>query len=285
MKKIISLILVLTMAICGCFALTACNNNEQGEIVVFTNAFFAPFEYYDGTEIAGVDVDIMNLVGQSLGKTVVYENKDFGTLINYVQEGTLCDCAAAGFTITSERMEKVNFSVTYYTSVQYVIIAKDSMTTNTANDDETCFYWSQLGGKKIGVQLDTTGNIYVQGEIDGWEEGVDGELTGTNAECTAYDDAQLAYEALKAGQIDCIVVDELPSKYLIKNDAATYEAYALYYDADTATLEEYGIAVNKNQTELLTAINAVLNTLLADVDENGKNGVEQLVMAHFGLDG
>ncbi|HKL93715.1 MAG TPA: transporter substrate-binding domain-containing protein [Clostridia bacterium] len=284
MKKIVCIVLVLVVALMGCFALTACNKGVN-EIVVFTNAFFAPFEYYDGTNIVGVDVDIMNKVGIEMGKSVRYENKDFGTLINYVAEGTLCDCAAAGFTITDERKEKVNFSVTYYTSIQYVIVAKDAMTINTATDSTECFYWSQLAGKKIGVQLDTTGNIYVQGEISGWEEGVDGELTGTNAECVPYDDAQLAFNALKAqsGTIDCIVVDELPAQYLIKNDTATFVAYPLYYDADTATIEDYGIAVNKNQTELLAAINKVLNVYLADVDTNGKNGIERLVMQHFGL--
>lgn len=283
MKKIVCLVLVVALVLCGTVALTACNN-EKEELIVFTNAFFAPFEYYDGTNIVGVDVDIMDKVGEELGMTVKYENKDFGTLIDYVADGTLCDCAAAGFTITPERAEKVNFSVTYYTSIQYVIVEKDALTVNTANDDESCFYWSQLAGKNIGVQLDTTGHIYVQGEIDGWEEDVPGELTDSDAECTPYDDAQLAYNALKAGQIDCVVVDELPAKYLIKNDTDDYEAYALYYDADTATEEEYGIAVNKNKTELLTAINSVLNDLLADEDANGKNGVEQLVMSHFGLD-
>lgn len=283
MKKLVCFVLVFLIALLGAVSLTACNKTD-GEIVVFTNAFFAPFEYYDGTKIVGVDIDIMNMVGERMNKNVVFENKDFGTLIDYVQEGKLCDAAAAGFTITEERLQKVNFSVTYYTSVQYVIVAKNSMTVNTATDTTSCFYWSQLAGKKIGVQLDTTGHIYVQGEIDGWEEGVDGELTGSNATCTPYDDAQLAYSALKAGNIDCVVVDALPAQYLIKNDGADYMAYALYYDAETATSEDYGIAVNKANTQLLAEIDAVLNQLKADVID-GKNGIDRLVMKHFGLEG
>lgn len=282
MKKILIVILALVLAV-SFFTLTGCKK-EGGEIIVFTNAFFAPFEYYDGTNIVGVDIDIMNMVAEEMGKTVKFENKDFGTLIDYVASGQLCDCSAAGFTITDERAEKVNFSMTYYTSIQYVIVAKNAMTVNTATGETQCFYWSQLAGKKIGVQLDTTGNIYVDGEIEGWEEGVPGELTGTNASCTEYEDAQLAYAALKAGQIDCVVVDELPARFLIKNDTAAYEAYPLYYDADTATIEDYGIAVNKNQPELLAAINKVLKGLLDDVDNNGKNGIQRLVMKHFNLD-
>ena len=290
MKKILAALLTVATVITCAFAFTACDKKGGDDtIVCYTNAFFAPFEYYggaSGTEIVGVDIDIMNKVGEKLGKKVVYENKDFATLIDYVQEGKLCDCAAAGFTITDSRKEKVNFSVEYYTSVQYVIVKKGTLTTNTTSDGKQCLFWSQLAGKKIGVQLDTTGNIYVAGEISGWDAenptAEDGQLVGTGAECVALDDAQLAFENLKSGKIDCVVVDELPAKYLIKNSSG-YEAYPLYYDADTATEEKYGIAVNKNNTQLLEVINSVLNELLSTVNEAGENGIEQLVKKHFGI--
>lgn len=290
MKKILAALLTVATVITCAFAFTACDKKGGDDtIVCYTNAFFAPFEYYggaSGTEIVGVDIDIMNKVGEKLGKKVVYENKDFATLIDYVQEGKLCDCAAAGFTITDSRKEKVNFSVEYYTSVQYVIVKKGTLTTNKTLDGKQCLFWSQLAGKKIGVQLDTTGNIYVAGEISGWDAenptAEDGQLVGTGAECVALDDAQLAFANLKSGQIDCVVVDELPAKYLIKN-SSDYEAYPLYYDADTATEEKYGIAVNKNNAQLLEAINSVLNELLSTVNEAGENGIEQLVKKHFGI--
>lgn len=290
MKKILAALLTVATVITCAFAFTACDKKGGDDtIVCYTNAFFAPFEYYggaSGTEIVGVDIDIMNKVGEKLGKKVVYENKDFATLIDYVQEGKLCDCAAAGFTITDSRKEKVNFSVEYYTSVQYVIVKKGTLTTNTTSDGKQCLFWSQLAGKKIGVQLDTTGNIYVAGEISGWDAenptAEDGQLVGTGAECVALDDAQLAFANLKSGKIDCVVVDELPAKYLIKN-SSDYEAYPLYYNKDKATEEKYGIAVNKNNTQLLEAINSVLNELLSTVNEAGENGIEQLVKKHFGI--
>ena len=290
MKKILAALLTVATVITCAFAFTACDKKGGDDtIVCYTNAFFAPFEYYGGAsgiEIVGVDIDIMNKVGEKLGKKVVYENKDFATLIDYVQEGKLCDCAAAGFTITDSRKEKVNFSVEYYTSVQYVIVKKGTLTPNTTSDDKQCLFWSQLAGKKIGVQLDTTGNIYVAGEISGWDAenptAEDGQLVGTGAECVALDDAQLAFANLKSGKIDCVVVDELPAKYLIKNSPG-YEAYPLYYDEDKATEEKYGIAVNKNNTQLLEAINSVLNELLSTVNEAGENGIEQLVKKHFGI--
>lgn len=158
MKKILAAILTVATVITCAFAFTACDKKGGDDtIVCYTNAFFAPFEYYggaSGTEIVGVDIDIMNKVGEKLGKKVVYENKDFATLIDYVQEGKLCDCAAAGFTITDSRKEKVNFSVEYYTSVQYVIVKKGTLTTNTTSDgSKQCLFWSQLAGKKSVFNL------------------------------------------------------------------------------------------------------------------------------------
>ncbi len=278
MKKFITLLLAAIMGVL-CLGVSACGNDA---IVVHTNAFFAPFEYYKGTEIVGVDVEIMDKVGEKMGREIIIKDKDFSTLIDATADGTLCDCAAAGITITEERAQKVNFSIPYYTSVQYVIFKKDSLTVSKNSENEDVVLWSTLANKKIGVQLDTTGHIYVNLEIEG-EEGYTGALQGTTSECTPYDTAQLAFDSLKAGStIDVVVVDKLPAQYLIKNDTTEYLALPLYYDAETATSEDYAIAVNKNQTELLQAINEVLQELLDAKDANGNNGVEQLVMKHFG---
>ncbi len=279
MKKIITLLVTAIMTVACVFGMTACSNDS---IVVHTNAFFAPFEYYEGTEIVGVDVEIMAKVGEKMGKKIVIEDKDFSTLIDSTAEGKLCDCAAAGITITEERAAKVNFSKPYYTSVQYAIFKKDTIATAKNTADEDVVMWSALAGKKIGVQLDTTGHIYVGLEIDG-DEGYVGAIQDTDAECKPFDTAQLAFDSLKTGNtIDVVVVDKLPAQYLIKNDTTEYVALPLYYDAETATSEDYAIAVNKNKTELLNAINEVLQELLDDVDADGNNGVERLVMKHFG---
>ena len=280
MKRFLTFLLTAMLSVVCIFSAVGCSNND---IVVHTNAFFAPFEYYEGTNIVGVDIEIMNMVGEEMDKKVVFEDKDFGTLIDSTAEGKLCDCAAAGLTITPERAEKVAFSVPYYTSVQYAIFAKDSITVSKNSNNEDVVLWSALAGKKIGVQLDTTGHIYVGLEIDG-DTDYTGAIQETNAECKPYDTAQLAYDSLKAGNtIDVVVVDKLPAQYLIKNDTSAYVALPLYYDAQTATSEDYAIAVNKDKTDLLNAINKVLNRLLADVDANGNNGVERLVMKHFAI--
>jgi len=98
MKKIISLMLCILMlaGVVGVFA--SCGKEDQ--IIVNTNAYFAPFQYYDGTEIVGVDVEIMNKVGEKLGKEIKFENTDFAAIIDNVKAGEICDAGAAGITIT-----------------------------------------------------------------------------------------------------------------------------------------------------------------------------------------
>ena len=206
--NVIILCSILIIIILGTsFTLCACGSDR---IVVYTNAFFAPFEYYDGTDIVGVDVEIMNLVGKKLNKKVTIKNVDFGVIIDEVASGKLCDCGAAGITVTQSRLEKVNFSIHYYTSVQYVIFEQGDFTTLTADDGTEYVLWSELAGKKIGTQLDTTGDIYVDIEINGDGDYV-GELAGTGAESIQYDNAQLAVQALVNGKnVDAVVIDQMP---------------------------------------------------------------------------
>ena len=153
MKKLFKALFATILAVASLFTFTACDPNT---IYVNTNAFFAPFEYYEGTNIVGVDVDIMNKVGEKLGKKVKFVNTDFDVIIDNVASGRKYDCGAAGITITDARKEKVAFSNPYYTSVQYVIMktSDNSIQTKTATDGTECVFWSDLMTKKIGVQRD-----------------------------------------------------------------------------------------------------------------------------------
>lgn len=286
--KIMVVVLALATLVGACFAFTACNNKED-EIVVFTNPFFAPFEYMTGANtMAGVDIDIMNMVGEEMGKKVKFESKEFNVLIGEVQSGALCDAAAAGITITAERAEKVDFSIPYYTANQYVIFKSGELTTSQYEGVDVVF-WSALAGKKVGVQQDTTGNIYVADAIE------KGALKDTGATCVPYQDGMIATDAIGLN-VDAVVIDELPAKYFTssKDDLVCLPLY--YEGAETdnpeteadetlsyPTSEQYAIAINKNQTELKAAINKVLQALLDDV-KDGKNGVERLVEKHFGLE-
>lgn len=278
MKKFLGFVLALASLFCVGTVATACSPSDA--IIVQTNAFFAPFEYYDGTDIVGVDVDIMQKVGEKLGKDVVFQDGDFAIIIDVVSQGTMADAGAAGITITDERKEKVDFSIPYYTSVQYVIWEEGNadFTTSEAADGTDVVYWEQLRGKKIGVQLDTTGMIYVDGEIEGVD--FDGVLKDSGAECKPYDNAQMAVEAMFGSDaLDCVVVDKLPAQYLAENTKGhDLQCAALYYDEETATEEQYAICVTPGNTELLNAINEVLEEMIA----NGE--IDALVSKHLGLE-
>ncbi len=288
MKKIISIVLAAAMMLCMMFALASCGSEK---IIVQTNAFFAPFEYYEGTKITGVDVDIMNLVGVKLGKEVEFVNTEFSGIIDSVAEGKVCDAGAAGITITDARKEKVDFSTPYYTSIQYVIFAKDdaSIVTKT-NADGEYVVWESIAGKTIGTQLDTTGWIYVDGEINATADndyGYDGVLYGTNSGHKPFDNAQLAADGIGSNIVDVVVIDQLPAEYITSKNT-NLKAVPLYYagetDAEDAPVqEEYAICVTKGNTELLNAINEVLATLLV-ADENGQSEIQKLVMKHMGFD-
>ncbi len=277
MKKILSIVLALALTL-GCLMMAGCGSKDT--IIVQTNAYFAPFEYYDGTEIVGVDVDIMNLVGEKLGKKVEFQNVTFSVIIDNVSEGKICDVGAAGITVTDSRKEKVDFSNTYFTSVQYVIYKAGTMTPDGKDGDVDYILWDNLAGKKIGVQKDTTGDVYVDGEINAKED-FDGVLFGTGATLSRFDNAQVAADAINANQIDVVVVDKLPASYIVEKNSG-YECAALYYagadgEAPSPTEESYAICVKKGNDELLNAINEVLAEL-------GSEGVENLIKEHMGLE-
>lgn len=273
MKKLLLAAAAVAGSVILAAGASACDNSDK--IYVDTNAYFAPFEYYDADmNIAGVDVDIMKLVGEKLGKKVVFQNTDFDVIIDNVSSGKKYDCGAAGITITEERQAKVAFSNPYFTSVQYVIFETGAMTADgTSTDGASVEYvlWTSLAGKKIGVQRDTTGDIYANDEIDSEK----GALHGTKATVTQYDNAQLAVDAIGANQVDVVVVDKLPAEYIVKNNSG-YQCFALYYDAETATEEQYAICVTKGNEKLLNAINEVL-------EELGTEGINKLVSQHLGL--
>lgn len=281
MKKIISIAIVLVM-LAGCVAvLASCSDT----IMVQTNAYFAPFEYYDGTKIVGVDVEIMERVGKKLGKEIVWNDGEFGIIIDMVKEGKVADCGAAGLTITDERAEKVDFSKPYYTSIQYVIVPGDSDIATKTADGKTYVVWEALAGKSIATQTDTTGWIYADAEIDK-DGGVLKGTEGTNHQ--AMDSANVAADALGT-TIDVIIIDELPAKYIVSNNNKGFKCYPLYYtgnegEADSPVEEQYAIAVTKGNKKLLNAINEVLDELLVK-DADGKTEIEKMVMSHMGMNG
>ena len=275
MKKIFSLILGLLFI----FSLASCNKEET--LIVYTEAGFAPFEYVDGNSIVGVDVDIMNKVGEKLGKKVVFKNVSFDVIVDTVAQGKATNVGAAGLSITDERLEKVNFSQVYYTANLYVIYNKNTgVESKTMSDGNTGVYWQSLKTTKgIGVQGGTTADFFLSDEI---VEG--GSLEGVKK--TDFQELGVAVSAI-GSTIDFVIIDELPAKQLCKGNS-NLECLPLYYEGtdgaeDEPSCDQYAICVTKGQDELLKLINEVLTELLQK-DENGVTGVQKLVNKHLGIE-
>ena len=263
MKKLTA---IICLALCALLCLSGIVSAESatpnvdaikaaGKIVMLTNAAFPPFEYLadelneDGTaKVVGVDADIAAEIAADLGVELEIVDMDFDGIILAVQSGK-GDFGAAGMTVKPEREEMVNFSIKYVKSSQYILV-KAGSDIKTAAD---------LEGKTIGVQLGTTGDFYATDEVPG-------------ATVMPYKDAVTASLDLANGRIDAVITDELPAKAI----AASNEALVLI--DEVLTEEEYAIAVAKEKTDLLEAINNTLTRLI----EEGK--IETFINTHMGLE-
>lgn len=250
--------------------------DAEADYVVETNAFFAPFEYYDNRQIVGVDIDIVNRVADRLDKTIQVKNVEFDVIIDNVEAGKIADAGAAGLTITPSRAEKVDFTIPYYDSVQYVIF--DRSAPPALRDDH--IVWEALADMKLGSQTGSTGYLFVDDEIS------NGVLAGTNTTIKGIDSHQLAADAIHAHIIDYAIADELAAKFIIEKNPEL-DALPLYYsgatrEEDYPVEEAYAIAVNKEHPELLEAFNEVLHEMLVK-DENGESEIDRLVLRHMGL--
>lgn len=254
MKKILALLAVVAlMATMLCFA--GCGEKAEDEVLdMATNAAFPPYEYKgDDGNFAGIDVEIAGKIAEKLGMTLKIHDVDFDTIISGVQTGKF-DMGMAGMTVTDERKKSVNFSDTYATGVQAVIVKADS--TYTSYED---FYTgfgddgNPLGTKegiKIGVQQGTTGDIYCSDEPAKWGFGM--------SNVTQYKTGAEAIEALKGGKVTAVIIDNEPAKSFVEANEGLKILEGKY------TEEDYAICVAKDKEELLNKINTALKELIAD---------------------
>lgn len=266
---------VLAIVVAAGFIIAG-TRSQPADYIVETNAFFAPFEYYEGRKIVGVDIDIINRVAEKLGKKIDIKDVEFDVIIDNVEAGKIADAGAAGLTITPAREAKVNFSIPYYTSVQYIIYDKNAA-PEIRNEH---IVWEVLSGKVLGSQTGSTGYLFAADETE------DGILTGTNTTVKGFDSHQLAADAIGAHIIDYAIADELPAKMIVEKNPSL-AALPLYYagatiEEDYPTEESYAIAVNKDRTELLEAFNEVLAEMLTE-DVNGETEIDRLVLKHMGF--
>lgn len=255
MKKLS--IAMLSMVLAGSMLLTGCgggNNQTAGEtdladtqqsetaentdggvLRMGTNATFPPYEYVDeNNEVAGIDADIAAAIAEKLGMELEITDMAFDSLIPALQSDTI-DIVLAGMTVDPERAEQVNFTDSYATGVQVIIVPEGS---DIASPDD-------LEGKNIGVQTGTTGDLYCTDDYG--QEFV-----------KQFDNGPLAVAALVNGQVDCVVIDNEPAK----NYVAANQGLKIL---DTAYAnEEYAAAIAKDNTELFEQVNAAIQELKED---------------------
>ena len=269
MKKLISVMLAVLM-VCGVFA--ACGNYtaeetqapettaaaaaettaaaeapaeasfttiEEGKLIMSTNAAFPPYEMVaDDGSFEGIDVEVAGAIAAKLGLELVVDDMDFDAALLAVQQNK-SDIVMAGVSVTEERLLVMNFSDSYATGGQVVIVKEGSDVT-----------MDNLGEMMIGCQRGTTGYIYAS---DTPENGGYGE-----DHVTAYDNGASAVQALMNGQVDCVIIDSAPAQEFVAANPGLTILEGNWVE------EAYAIGMNKENTALVDAVNTALAELTAD---------------------
>ena len=214
----------------------------EGKLIMATNATFPPYEYIEDNMIVGIDPEIAGLIADKLGLELQIQDVDFDSIIPGVAGGKY-DVGIAGMTVTEERKQNVNFTDSYATSVQAIIVPEGSP-IKSSDDIATD------GSMKIGVQMDTIGDIYASAELE------DGGFGEDNVK--RYKTGPDTVQALISGKVDCVIIDNEPAKAFV----AANEGLVVL---DTAYVEEaYAICVDPSNSALLDAVNGALRELISD---------------------
>jgi len=231
MKKLLALLMAAVMVL----SFAACGEKAGNDVLKMgTNAAFPPYEFKEGENFVGIDVEIAEAIAKELGKKLEIVDMEFDSIITSVVQGEV-DLGIAGMTVTDERLKEVDFSSSYATGVQVVIVPEDSE-IKTLDD---------LQGKKIGTQLGTTGDMYSKDDFG--EENV-----------VSYGKGADAVIALKGGDVDAVIIDNEPAKAFVAENEGLQILETEY------AVEDYAIAIAKTNPELLEKVNAALEKLTAD---------------------
>ena len=238
-KKLFSILIALTLVFSVMFTLGSCSKQitvdsikEAGKLKMGTESGFAPFEYIEGGEIVGIDIDIANEIVSRWEVELEIQDMDFSAVLTAVSSGVV-DIGLAGITRTEERMKNMDFSEPYFVAYQVIVVRNDSDITGR-ND---------LVGKTVGAQLGTTG------------EDLAIEIVG-ESNVIGYDKYIMAVQDLRNGQIDAIIMDNLPAQGHVDKNADEIK----YLDTPIGE-DNYCIAMKKGSDDLKKAIDDILNEL------------------------
>lgn len=243
MKKFLAVLLAALMI---CISFVACSSEKKSDdtntdtdtqetLTMATNAEFPPYEYKEGDKVVGIDAEVAQAIADKLGMKLEIVDTKFDAIIPGVQSGKY-DMGMAGMTVTPEREQSVAFSDSYATGIQSIIVNQGSNIKSVDDLSEKT---------KIGVQLGTTGDIYAKDDFG--DEAVQ-----------EYDKGADAVQALIAGKIDCVIIDNEPAKSFVAANEGLEILKTSYAE------EDYAICFKKDNTELQTKVNDALKELIAD---------------------
>ncbi len=241
MKRKNIVILLLTL----CIFLTGCSFRSDGSLILTTEAGFAPYEYYSGGSVVGIDIDIAQKIAERLNKKLIIRDVAFDSIISEVKTGK-SDIGAAGISYTPEREKEVSFTINYASSKQIIVVKKDS---DIKSPDD-------LKGK-VAVQLGSVADTFLTEE-------------NYNVEIVREKKFLAAIQDLKDGKVNAVVMDELPATKLITDELIILEEPLL--------VDNYGMVVSKENTELLKVCNEVISEMLA----NGE--IDEIILKHMGVE-
>lgn len=242
MKKTIAILLAAIMMLgllAGCSSASESLTLEEGKLIMSTNAAFPPYEMTDDAgNCIGIDVEVAQAIAEKLGLELVIDNMEFTAALEAAQNGK-ADMVMAGVTVNEDRLAVMDFSNSYATGVQVVIVKEGSDVT-----------MDNLGEKMIGTQMGTTGFIYASDTPENGGYGEDHVI--------AYDNGITAVQALMNGQIDAVIIDNAPAQSFVEANPG------LTILEGEWTVEDYAIGFQKGNTELIEAVNGALAELIAD---------------------
>lgn len=240
MKKVLATLLTVCLfALC----LAGCGKEAEKPILTMaTNAEFPPYEYYEGDKVVGIDAEIAGIIAEELGMTLEIVDTDFDSIIPGVSGGKY-DIGMAGMTVTEDRLLSVNFTKSYATGIQAIIVPEGS--SITCADD-----LFGDGNYTIGVQTATTGDLYSTWDIE--DEGL-----GT---VERFNKGADAVAALVAGKIDCVIIDNEPAKAFVAANTGLQVLETAY------AVEDYAICYAKGNEEFGSKVDEALQKLI----DNGK---------------
>lgn len=255
MKKIVTVVLSLVIIIACALSLTACAGikdstpegiKDYGKLVVATNAYFPPFEYYEDGKIVGWDVEIAQVLADKLGVKLVVEDMEFDSVL--LAPGTnKAHIAMAGISYSEERDESLDFSMGVFNSSQVIIVKNDSDITGPFS----------LANKVVGVQSGTVGHLLAKMDPDWAGEGEDVCLAAPG-NVQAYSTGAEAVIALNQGKVHAVIIDRYPAENYVKNNDGIKICEETVYD------DEYAFAVKEGNKELVEWINAALKEMKED---------------------